>query len=489
MTEYDFKKGLYPYPLKYLPSDGGTDMTPFVSGDPTVQPNSTNWYILCLTPDELQALRNIINVGSPIVYPDTYIKYWRLFSQLEQFPNEIPEDSCMDLCTLILDCINSTPALQQAIADYSLGSAIDGATVEDSTILASNIVSDQGGCNNDNIYGMTIQLVQFVNSINEDILELFVNAPFAAGRLGDIIEAIPGIGELPFDDMLQFADNFLEDINDAYQSAYTVSLEQEMACDLFCLAQDNNCTLTWEQARDYYADKTAVLLDTTDWSKFVEDLIANNWIGTTTVYVMYYLFFQTLIYGGEILGQNSEKVNNIIASMFNDPDPDWNINCDPCVSTWQHTFDFTVSDGGFYVVAPAGADALGQYVASTGWSTSDGLFANPDHYGRAVSIRKDFTTSNITKVEMAYNYVKGTWAATGTALSVNARTGNTVEMSFTKDSDTVSNGNGQSDEVNGDVNADNIRLLLNSSRVNSQNYDGSALITSCTVHGTGTNPF
>lgn len=338
-NDYGVKRLFYPYSYRTLIEQDSTFA--LVTGDNSNIVQGCNWFILDLTPDEMLKFSSAMLAGLDLLYPDNFIElYEKFWLQPSEFPNSVPDNSCMDICDLVLNCINTDTDIQQAIANYSVGSSINGQTVEVQEILDDQLIANPVGCDSDHIYGMTLQLTQFVNQINEDILELFVNAPFAMARIGDIIEAIPGVGELPFDDMFQFVESFLEDVNDAYQAAYTLSLEIEIACDLFCLAEDNGCILDYQDARDYFYTKLALAIDTTDWLSFVEDIIANNLIGTATVYAMYLVFFQTLIYGGEILGQNFTKVTNLVASMFNDPDSDWSINCD-CDPPPDYTFDFT----------------------------------------------------------------------------------------------------------------------------------------------------
>lgn len=239
----------------------------------------------------------------------------------------------------ITECVNASYigslitdnlSLQQLIANYSLESSIDPTTVENSSNGNTQIINAPSGCDNDNIYGMTLQLVEFINAVNEDILELFVNAVSSMARLGDIIEAIPVIGSLPADDAYQFVESFLDDINQAYESAFTESLKIELACDLFCIAQEQSCVLTMWDARNYFANRLSLSFQYDDVLTFITDLLVNNYLGSFTVDAMYLLFFQTLIFGGEMLGQNTDKLARALQAMVNDPDPDWETVCDEC---------------------------------------------------------------------------------------------------------------------------------------------------------------
>jgi len=323
---YDLKNGQFPYPLSYLPSDGGVVPETFVIGDDTLAIDGENWYVICLTPEQMIELQSIVAIGAPLVSEANYNTAIQKYAQLMQFPNQIPEDSCMDLCQLIIDCINDTPELQQLISQLSNKSGIDPETTEQSDILDRDFFAGNTGCDNDNIFGMTLQLADFFNQVAEDILEIFVTAFANAARLGDAIEAIPVVGSLPFDDILQFTEKMAEQINDGYQAAYDTQIREDIACELFCLAQEN-CELTMEQTRDYFQAKMTTAVTNSDFLTIANDIIANNWIGEQAIWVTHWLIADTIIFGGEILGIDIDRVMTTISTYFNDPNSDWSILC------------------------------------------------------------------------------------------------------------------------------------------------------------------
>lgn len=364
---YKLPNGQYPYPLNFLASDGGNVSEPFTANDPYVADGSNNWYVLCLTPDELKDLISVIEVGAPIAFPDTYNTITQKYMQMREFPNEIPEGSCMDLCQLILNCINDTPALQQVIGQYSTFSAIEDNTVFSSEAQNTELVDNPVGCDNDIIFGMTTGIVELLNSISTDMFEIIAQNSSVSGRIGDIIEAIPGVGVLPVDDVFQFVESFLEDLAGLYASKYTVQLANELRCELFCVALPT-CTLTLEQARIYYHGKLSISLDTTDWLSTVTGFLDNVWTGDDIVFITHYLILDAITRAGSILGFNINNIAPIIQSMFNDPDGDWATLCESC-SEWEYTFDFLtsshVSDGFSQVSWGDG------WVSGKGWESED----------------------------------------------------------------------------------------------------------------------
>lgn len=249
----------------------------------------------------------------------------------------------MSLCDAILACIQSTPEIQQEIAQLSLSAPVATDTEENGGYLGTEIITTQAGCDNDAIFGMTTQLTDLWNQLSEDMLEIFTEIPAGFARIGDFIEAFPGLGVLPFDDILQFGESFMDDIQTGYDSAYTVALRNEIRCHLFCLALDN-CELTMEDMRDYFFDELAETLTFDSFGEFMEDLLLLNLVGQATVWGMHLLLAQAMIFGSSILDTDVLFVYQLINTFFNDPDSDWVTLCTGC-ATWEKTWDFTTESG------------------------------------------------------------------------------------------------------------------------------------------------
>ena len=124
--------------------------------------------------------------------------------------------NCLIDCQDILDCINTTESLQGAIAYYASQSAINGATAENATILASLLVDNQAGCNNNNIYGMVLQLVNFIDELNKDVFEKLIAGTQSMDALAYLISAIPAVESLPLDEALSFTNWLLDTMYTSY---------------------------------------------------------------------------------------------------------------------------------------------------------------------------------------------------------------------------------------------------------------------------------
>lgn len=334
MTEYDFKGGTYPFPLSYLPSDGGLVTRPYVSGNPNDALDSgDNFYIICCTSDEFTSLLSAIAVGAPQINELNYNVLDQIIMQAYEFPNGFGGASCMDLCDLLLQCLQTDTAVQQEIARLSNTASIDDTTPQNSTNEAVDLFGSPATCDNDQIFGMVVQFTALLNVVSEDILEKAVNGFSLPGRLGDMIEAIPVIGEMPFDDIAQFTEALATDVNDAYVAAYDTALSEDIACGLFCLTQDD-CELTMATARDYFKGLLIDFISGLNMLDIIGDILDGAWLGDQAVYMMHYFILETLIIGGEILGVDVDRLATTIATYYNDPDSDWSTLCTSCV--WSY---------------------------------------------------------------------------------------------------------------------------------------------------------
>lgn len=486
---YDLRDGKYPYPLNELASDGGDVPDLFVDGDPTITGTSANWYVLCITPQQLSDLQSIIAIGAPIGFPDSYNDIIQIYSQMREFPNEIPDGSCMDLCLLILNCINDNEYLQEVIGQYSTSSSIISTTTLDITAGNTELIDDPPSCDNDIIFGMTTQLIELMDIISTDIYEIIsANASFV-GRAGDIIEAIPGVGELPVDDLFQFVESFLADLEGLYAAAYTVTLANTIRCDLLCIAEDT-CTLTLNQVRAYYKSKLTQDLDTTTFLTTVISYIAGLFTGDNVVYVTHYMILDVFQRLGEITGFTAANITPLIRAMFNDPDSDWGTVCSTCGWTYL-SFFIDTNDGWVAYQATAPFDAVQAiWTVLIGWVLQD-VEILADQWNRICSIERPIADTEITDVTITYDMTKGSFvvpAQAAVAIIGELVAGGTSVgiISFTS----VTTGNGQDFVYSIDDECDNIRLIARSgTHATEAGLAGSCKVVDTVIEGTGTNPY
>lgn len=478
MIDYNFRDGLLPYPLSYLPSEGGLVTDVFDDGDLANTLATKNWYVLCLTGQEMIDLQSLIALGAPIAFPETYNDTIQTYMQLTQFPNEIPEGSCMDLCQLIIDCINDTEALQELIQITGRGSGMDGTSDTDTVIEGTLVIGDTTGCDTDKLFGAITGMVDLMNATAEDIIEIWNAAVNDAARIGDMIEAIPIIGEAPFDDILQMSETFLQDLADNYLASYTVALRNEYRCDLLCLMIDD-CNFTLLDVYDYFNDRLTVPLSLTDVNSFVSLMITQPDTGTLLVDAFHTFMIATVIFGGEVAGIDQDLLVKMVSALFNDPDNDWDGLCDDCL--WTYTIDFTADDGI--------ADGFDQTVGE-GWVNGLGYkslhLASPNLESNYIYCTLG-ADAEITYVKWTFASTDQTNFATGGAFNL----GGALLLDAVVGTAYVLDSSGQAINAShimynatGEM-ADVIRTTNNPKFIGS----GKWYITDCEIRGIGANPF
>lgn len=382
--EYQFTSGQYPYPLNKVLTAGGDFCKPFIEGDPSeIVPDVDNWYVICCTPDQMNKIQSSLEVGAPIAFADFYNDVIQLVDQAVQFPNSFGGAPCVDLCQLIIDCINSTPELQQLISDFSLAAPIPLDQPASSEILAKSLISDNSSCDNDRLFGAVTGIVDLINNLAEDFIEILQDQQNTIGRITELIEVIPGIGEIIPADLATLVENFVEDMINLYQAAYTQVLRDQFRCDLFCLAIDD-CNVNFEEIMQYFSDQLSVALPIDEYTDFIGLYITGDFTGTTLVAAWHLFVVGTVAYGSSVLNVSADQMVRMISAMFNDPDSDWMTVCDECGVCVQ--YDFSIDTQGWtQVTALPSAVPRGLYITDVGWN------GNPATIPGQAGCQLDFT--------------------------------------------------------------------------------------------------
>lgn len=383
-------------------------------------------------------------------------------------------EDCMTLdCNDVLECILQTPEIQQAIAQFAIGSSITATDTENDSILNSNTFPVLGSCTNAQVFGMTTQLVDLIDTISLTILDRFVASLNSAGNLGYLIEGIPVIGELPIDDILTFVQTVAVQINTEYQASADVQLLEDIACDLMCIGMED-CDLTFQEIRDYYQDKIVLPIQYDTMEELVLNIVANGWFGDQAVYIIHFFIVQLVVIGGEITGIDANRIIKTVSSYYNDPNPDWSTICDDCPEQWTSTLDLTSSDYGFTFIDGEWIDTVG-FVPTANTGNDNRLYAT-----------LAFDEVNITFVswQASITIPSNPQGDSVAGLSIKDNSVNTFAQPYTY----PQLGNGTSNlDFNATINiqGDFIDLFL---RPDNNGSSGSGVVSEVVLSGTGTKP-
>lgn len=162
--------------------------------------------------------------------------------------------------------------------------------------------------------------------------------------------------------------------------------------------------------------------------------------------------------------------------------------CNNSVGTWSHTIDFALNDGGFVVYSANPTELLGQWVAGTGWTWTEGVNGS-SVARRGLILQKTLTIPAITRVSLLCSFTKGVYDAAETAQEIAS---NTTAWVSRLDSAAVEGANVIIDSgvlAPASITDTFIRLITDRQASTVVGFTGNTVAKSITYYGNGANPF
>lgn len=337
---------------------------------------------LQLSLQEFTALSTAIDVGRDIAYNENSDYVWFLWVR----------SVIVSICDQVADCITNDVNVQNALQNFLTENGYGGGAgnpsspqnyTDDITVIDGSTIED---CDNDNLFGAITQLVDLFNDVLTDAFEGFEAATGKTERVAAILEGIPGVGILPFDDILQFADQMLENLAQNYAAQYDAELRDEYRCDLFCAVKDT-CELDFQVMADYFFSRAGATFDEVTFAEAVDWFVFGTFNGDLVVHAAHAILCQILAYGGDFFSLSMSWFTKAATSFLNDPDSDWQTLCE-CSDGEAYEVDFT--------------EGLGDWVINTGRGTLTGngiesqVFAGDEQLQIYLIANESFLVKNIT---------------------------------------------------------------------------------------------
>jgi len=213
---------------------------------------------------------------------------------------------CMD-CEQVADCIENDEGTQDAIANAIRSSTSIQNALRDTydpnqpgvdmpeSVSGENVAGENPGCDLDVLWGWIIAGVNEMDTNNRDAQEVFEGLSNQWERISTVLSGIPGVGVLPVDEVVRYAQGlWSDDLFEAYEANDTLTYRRALACDLFCLAQANDCQLTLDMMLNYFLERITYSGSQT-LGNIVSYLVAGTWTGTQindTFYLAQLLFLK-----------------------------------------------------------------------------------------------------------------------------------------------------------------------------------------------------
>lgn len=307
-----------------------SDYTPRTLADELALPEVPTSVSLELTATQYRKIISSLFTGAWYVYPDEWLEV------LASFWQGVKLDT-INNCDDVANCIETSDATIQALiqamtnAGFSPTSG-DNPPVPTSTAQSgANLLPDGYTCDNDHIWGLSLWLVETLHEgIIQmlEVLEVATNDLELAAVFGDNVEGVSW-----FASGLELAAWIQDQFIEYYESAYSVSVQRDLACAIYCIAQED-CELSIDDLLAAYdSNVVSTPASPDDWLALLEWLITSEFVGgIETVATVHYFLLQALRYSGELfesyVGVNGLK--QLVSFGKNQTDPDWDIYCTDC---------------------------------------------------------------------------------------------------------------------------------------------------------------
>jgi hypothetical protein len=265
---------------------------------------------------------------------------------------------CMN-CEDVADCIEENEAVQDALADW-FSDAVDNNSVVQDALERAFDPSRSGdaipdGYANQNQYGAALGcdlddgwghirdgLIPRSFQRVHDVLETIEFHTDNKEMLAEFLNAIPVIGAffdvIPVTDWVLFFDNVRAWMKEAFEAGDTTDLRDEVACDLFCIWQEN-CSLSVKQIRDYYWSRTEAVVPSWEgafasMTSLAAALATGSLVtfGDAVVFALVGSQYGFLTFINDWFGIHIDKTSGDLA--LGDPSDDHLVLCDVCPTTY-----------------------------------------------------------------------------------------------------------------------------------------------------------
>lgn len=364
--------------------------------------------VLYLSQQEFTKLYSAVLTGADLTYPNQSHDVEYLFLQMIGM-------QMAQLCQALADCITNSEATQDALLQFFITNNLGGgvgnpAEPMELELREENLLPPGYVCTDDASFGMAIAIADGIHEAVTEVLqaiEILTNPMEIAAEVSD---NMPGISVLT-----TAADvaNWVQDTaKEQYDLAWSTSIRDEIACLLWC-AFKFDCELSFELIWNVYLSASIetppVPEDLETWVLWVVSLPYG--VALQTVAAISMIGLIAMRWGGKF-GQFTLGIRTLdmLVKLNEDASSsDWSILCDDC--PWCIDTDWKVGANGW--AKTPGAEGCGT-LTSSGWEYEDIMVGVGTR--RGVDIEKSFTSANLTRIDLLFDYTLGWWASTAVAL-------------------------------------------------------------------------
>lgn len=309
-------------------------------------------------------------------------------------------------CDDVADCIETSQAVQDAIADQIINNTTNTTNIYDTSNHGTPLTPGQRGqpistsldCEEDSLFGSVSEVVAQLDKNNRDFLEIIEVGTNTRERVSQVIAAIPVIETLPVNEIVDYVDKLQSEILENYEAQWTTAVFDTYRCELFCIALEKpDCILTFDDYFAYFEARVGASLDPSNFLQaLIQYVILGTWAGTTVIDIMMVTQLGIMREASNWVGVSLRTLQTIGALGANNPDGDWEII--PCgCGDDTDCLDFRDSQHD-WVPAPGG---YGDWVSGQGWKGT--FFAGDNKYYLLLVLPVNSLSGSYTKIRLKFN--------------------------------------------------------------------------------------
>lgn len=254
--------------------------------------------------------------------------------------------SCMN-CEELIECI--TPLLEaqtlqitnNIINQMQYGTQTPGQPMTGEQAAENLSAGTNPTCDLNVLWSQCLALTQFTNRSIVDVLEK-VEVATNVVELAGLVDEIPIIEliakQFGTELATQTINYFQEAVLESYSAQYTETVENQIACDLFCICS-TDCVISVDRVWSVFQQRLSSLIPTSpgDFIDLIEIMAGIDFDGTEVVDICFYFAWAAAKLAEFLFGEpvTTATFNLVTELAVNDANNDWTLLCD-CPEVWTH---------------------------------------------------------------------------------------------------------------------------------------------------------
>lgn len=331
-----------------------SDYLPRTISDEIVLDDSPQLVALYLTQAQYLKIVSSLFTGAWYVYPDEWLEimasFWQGVAKMD--------------CEYIADCIENSTTVQTALGlwqqKYSTSKAYPVPTLLSPAQTEQNLLPSGYTCDTSHLCGMSRFIVQNLNSGTEELLQQLESQTQIFEFAAVFVDNFEGVSW--FGSMLELGTWLQDQLIEYYELAWSPLVEDELACELYCLIEPN-CELSIDLVLQAYENAISGTFtlptitdinDLWDWMLTLDLQLAADKL---VVAAFHYVIIQALRFGGKVLAYSFgiRTFEQMVQVGQDETDTYCNSNC-ACTGEWCYSipldemlhFDWSSASGNQY---------------------------------------------------------------------------------------------------------------------------------------------